>query len=361
MERQSRSAQAANTSTHDALQHSLGAASQTSPAPVAETACPDPGPTCLMPFLALGLIRLDAMPTEAECSICLNTGHQISAVKIKKCGHVFHKKCVLPWFQGQERNSNKCPNCRILLFFPCTSPGHLGRSRGRPAPVIDLTGELRSINQARSDRPQDRPRASPEPPAQPAASRSEPNANVQHGNQTVPPRVAGSPPHGHALRAEEPTQTQATPPRPRTQAPSAVQDVTGNTISDLVAVIREFGAEIDRLNTRHHRTVARFDERLANLDSSLTQIARANMAFETEQRRVQIDLDTSLHMLRSLQNHIEDQLSRQPRRETRPVPPPLDRVLSGRVMRDSTARARRGSQAPVASQREASVEVKRKP
>lgn len=30
--------------------------------------------------------------------------------KLKKCGHIFHRKCIKPWFKSYN---HICPNCRI--------------------------------------------------------------------------------------------------------------------------------------------------------------------------------------------------------------------------------------------------------
>ena len=34
-----------------------------------------------------------------------------------KCGHKFHKKCLLDWFYSAKLNSNKCPMCRNNIIF----------------------------------------------------------------------------------------------------------------------------------------------------------------------------------------------------------------------------------------------------
>jgi hypothetical protein len=47
-----------------------------------------------------------------ECSICLSPfqPHEPGVVRVK-CGHLFHRKCLEPWFQGHDT----CPVCRAEL------------------------------------------------------------------------------------------------------------------------------------------------------------------------------------------------------------------------------------------------------
>lgn len=52
-----------------------------------------------------------------DCSICLDsliksTEIHKNIVLIKKCNHMFHKKCIFEWF----KNSLNCPNCRIKII-----------------------------------------------------------------------------------------------------------------------------------------------------------------------------------------------------------------------------------------------------
>lgn len=50
---------------------------------------------------------------EFDCSICLNKcKKKESARKIKKCNHIFHKKCINNWLLIKPT----CPNCRINLL-----------------------------------------------------------------------------------------------------------------------------------------------------------------------------------------------------------------------------------------------------
>lgn len=48
---------------------------------------------------------------EGICSICTDDIKE-DGVKIKKCGHVFHNKCIKKYL---TEHSSKCPNCRCEL------------------------------------------------------------------------------------------------------------------------------------------------------------------------------------------------------------------------------------------------------
>ena len=43
-----------------------------------------------------------------------------------KCGHIFHKNCILDWFYNAKLNSDKCPICRKVIRFKESS---LNKSR----------------------------------------------------------------------------------------------------------------------------------------------------------------------------------------------------------------------------------------
>ena len=42
------------------------------------------------------------------CAICLDDITNNDYYQMEKCGHIFHKKCILKWFS----KSNTCPCCR---------------------------------------------------------------------------------------------------------------------------------------------------------------------------------------------------------------------------------------------------------
>lgn len=55
-----------------------------------------------------------------ECCICYQAfGSQSPAYKLKKCGHMFCKDCLIEW----AKNTNTCPMCRALMFIRSNSPG----------------------------------------------------------------------------------------------------------------------------------------------------------------------------------------------------------------------------------------------
>jgi hypothetical protein len=46
-----------------------------------------------------------------ECSICLEVFDKYSNVNKLKCGHIYHKICIIEWLSKDY----SCPNCRIKL------------------------------------------------------------------------------------------------------------------------------------------------------------------------------------------------------------------------------------------------------
>lgn len=46
-----------------------------------------------------------------ECSICLEVFDEGSKVNKFKCGHIYHKKCIIEWLSKDD----SCPNCRIQI------------------------------------------------------------------------------------------------------------------------------------------------------------------------------------------------------------------------------------------------------
>jgi len=45
------------------------------------------------------------------CSICLEEFKYDEELKKLKCAHIFHKECLEPWLD----NNNKCPICRAII------------------------------------------------------------------------------------------------------------------------------------------------------------------------------------------------------------------------------------------------------
>lgn len=74
-------------------------------------------------FLQTGVDRLPFMPPDMQCGICKEDDSHSLALKIHKCGHIFHEKCVTPWFYASATNHDKCPYCRTQLFHPDTANG----------------------------------------------------------------------------------------------------------------------------------------------------------------------------------------------------------------------------------------------
>ena len=56
------------------------------------------------------LIITNNMP-EDICSICLEEFKYDEELKKLKCDHIFHKDCLEPWLN----NNNKCPICRAII------------------------------------------------------------------------------------------------------------------------------------------------------------------------------------------------------------------------------------------------------
>ena len=48
-----------------------------------------------------------------ECSICLAEMKEKDKVIILECNHIYHKDCIMIWFQ---KNNINCPLCRKSLF-----------------------------------------------------------------------------------------------------------------------------------------------------------------------------------------------------------------------------------------------------
>ncbi|KAH6872224.1 hypothetical protein BKA58DRAFT_400486 [Alternaria rosae] len=57
----------------------------------------------------------DDIPT--QCTICLNelqSGQEVS--EIRRCGHTFHKHCLLAWLNSPNTQHSSCTICRRELF-----------------------------------------------------------------------------------------------------------------------------------------------------------------------------------------------------------------------------------------------------
>lgn len=67
-------------------------------------------------FLMTGVVPVPAQP-EVACSTCLEVLTDY-AVKMMKCGHMFHCVCILAWFRSRNMRRGACPNCRTELFEP---------------------------------------------------------------------------------------------------------------------------------------------------------------------------------------------------------------------------------------------------
>jgi hypothetical protein len=74
-----------------------------------------------------GVIPLPAQPG-SECTTCLEPLTD-DVVRMARCGHDFHCTCILAWFQSGNRQRNRCPNCRTLLY---TQVARVGELRGVP-------------------------------------------------------------------------------------------------------------------------------------------------------------------------------------------------------------------------------------
>lgn len=49
--------------------------------------------------------------TDKECSICVCGFIKGEVIRVLKCNHIFHDKCIVPWLEVKSC----CPNCRIDL------------------------------------------------------------------------------------------------------------------------------------------------------------------------------------------------------------------------------------------------------
>lgn len=61
-----------------------------------------------------GLETVDDL--EAECVICLENNQENSNLKYLYCSHIVHPKCLITWFQKQEKMGRNCPLCQQNIF-----------------------------------------------------------------------------------------------------------------------------------------------------------------------------------------------------------------------------------------------------
>jgi hypothetical protein len=77
---------------------------------------------------------------ETECPICYQRWSQGDTIVQTKCGHQFHKACLILWFETSvgEYMNNTCPSCRAPLYRKISV-----RSRRRELEVSHLEQRLR--------------------------------------------------------------------------------------------------------------------------------------------------------------------------------------------------------------------------
>lgn len=86
---------------------------------------------------------------EEQCNICFESGSEI--IKINRCQHVFHKECILKWFNTpkilngeiEQKKSNTCPMCRQAIIYcsTCSSTGMIEEPFIGVVPPFDPEGE----------------------------------------------------------------------------------------------------------------------------------------------------------------------------------------------------------------------------
>ena len=54
--------------------------------------------------------------SEVECVICLENNQENSNLKYLPCSHIIHPKCLMTWFQKQEKMGRRCPLCQQNIF-----------------------------------------------------------------------------------------------------------------------------------------------------------------------------------------------------------------------------------------------------
>lgn len=72
--------------------------------------------------------------TTDSCNICFEEGDENNPlIKINRCNHIYHKKCLLNWYNtpktltdgDQIPFSNSCPNCRKTIIYCQNCDGNL--------------------------------------------------------------------------------------------------------------------------------------------------------------------------------------------------------------------------------------------
>ena len=48
---------------------------------------------------------------EPNCTVCLDDFNPGEEVRITRCNHAFHNRCIQPWFR-QNPGHETCPNCK---------------------------------------------------------------------------------------------------------------------------------------------------------------------------------------------------------------------------------------------------------
>jgi hypothetical protein len=74
---------------------------------------------------------LVSIEDEKECSICFESDENLELFFINNCKHVFHKACILKWFNTPKvlnedeslPNTNSCPVCRQSIIYCDTCKG----------------------------------------------------------------------------------------------------------------------------------------------------------------------------------------------------------------------------------------------
>lgn len=54
--------------------------------------------------------------SETECVICLENNQENSNLKYLPCSHIIHPKCLMTWFQKQQKMGRNCPLCQQNIF-----------------------------------------------------------------------------------------------------------------------------------------------------------------------------------------------------------------------------------------------------
>lgn len=80
--------------------------------------------------------HIDEFTTRLEdgsqvCNICFDEESVEEIIQINRCSHVYHKKCILKWYNtpktlangDQEMFSNSCPHCRQTIIYCQTCDG----------------------------------------------------------------------------------------------------------------------------------------------------------------------------------------------------------------------------------------------